>query len=260
MSQAAGGNFGSSEPPGSPAPNNRSSGEPIASGLGSTSLARKDTGPRTQQGKERSKQNAVKHGIFSKVAVVNGESRADFDALLNGLRNDLQPVGTLEELLVEKLATLFWRNRRLLIAEGAEIRAGSELVDWDGQERQRQEFAGLPPRLLFNSGLMLCIANPHAVQGCLSFLEELEHGIEARGFAPELDAVILTKLYGRDHQENGKPTLFGSYLRCAELATCPEEGRKEKGLPSNQKVKEIFLTEMRKVVVTVFLSIDGIMQ
>jgi hypothetical protein len=221
---------------------------PTASGHGSTSVVRKGTGPRTKQGKERSKHNAVTHGIFSKVVVLKGESQAEFDALLNRLRNDRQPVGTLEELLVEKLATLFWRNRRLLIAEGAEIRAGSEFVDWDGQERQRQEFAGLPPGLLFNNGLMLCIANPHAVQGCLSFLEELEGGIVARGFAPELDAVILTKLYGRDHQENGKPTLFGSYLRCAGLATCPEEGRKEKGLPSNQRVKEIFLAELRKVV------------
>src|ERR1700680_529775 len=118
-----GDDLSSSEPTASRTPKNGSSGESTVSGLGSTSLVSNASGPRTPLGKERSKHNAITHGIFSKVVVLRGESRADFDALLNGLRNDRQPVGTLEEVLVEKLAALFWRNRRLLIAEGDEIRA-----------------------------------------------------------------------------------------------------------------------------------------
>lgn len=84
----------------------------------SSSLTRAATGPRTQQGKERSKHNALKCGIFSKVVVLKGESRAEFEDLLDGLRNYLQPEGTLEEILVEKLTALFWRERRLIIADG----------------------------------------------------------------------------------------------------------------------------------------------
>ena len=61
---------------------------PAASGPGSTSLVRKATGPRTQQGKERSKHNAITHGIFSKAVVLKGESQADFDALLSALYQD----------------------------------------------------------------------------------------------------------------------------------------------------------------------------
>src|SRR5712692_1167171 len=139
VAEIAGENLSSSEPTLSQTPKNRSNGEPTASGPGPTSLVRKATGPRTPQGKERSKHNAITHGIFSKVVVLKGEPQAEFNGLLNGLRNDLQPTGTLEELLVEKLAALFWRKRRLLIAEGAEIRASSEFVEWNGQERQRQE-------------------------------------------------------------------------------------------------------------------------
>jgi len=41
------------------------------------------------QGKERSKHNAVKHGIFSNLPFLDGESKAQFDSLLNGLREDL---------------------------------------------------------------------------------------------------------------------------------------------------------------------------
>lgn len=78
----------------------------------SSSLVRRGTGPRTEQGKEKSKHNALKYGIFSKVVVLENESQAEVDALRNELRDYLQPEGALEEILVDKLTTLFWRLRR----------------------------------------------------------------------------------------------------------------------------------------------------
>jgi hypothetical protein len=89
-----------------------------------SSLPRRAGGPRTPKGKERSKHNALKHGLFSKAVLLKDEPRDEYESLLNGLRDHLQPVGTLEILLVDRLATLFWRHRRLLIAEGAEIQKG----------------------------------------------------------------------------------------------------------------------------------------
>ena len=83
----------------------------------SLSLSRQSTGPRTPKGKERSKYNALKSGIFSKVIVLKGESRGTFDKLLNGLFSDSQPVGELEQILVEKIAILVWRYRRLIVTE-----------------------------------------------------------------------------------------------------------------------------------------------
>ncbi len=63
--------------------------------------------------------------------MLKGESRADYNLLLKGLRETFQPVGKFEELLVEKLATISWRHRRLLVAEGAEIRKNSEFLEFD---------------------------------------------------------------------------------------------------------------------------------
>src|SRR5229473_8309256 len=100
--------------------------EPSKENKSPSLVPRKSTGPRTPQGKERTKRNALRHGIFSSVVVLKGESQVEFDALLNGLRNCYLPVGELEELLVDKLATLHWRGRRILIAEAAEIRAQGE--------------------------------------------------------------------------------------------------------------------------------------
>jgi len=66
----------------------------------------KPTGPRTEQGKKRSSRNATKHGVFSKVIVLKGESRSEYEELLTGLRESHHPEGTSEELLVEKLRSL----------------------------------------------------------------------------------------------------------------------------------------------------------
>jgi hypothetical protein len=73
---------------------------------------RRSTGPRTALGKQRSKHNAAKYGIFSNVLLLPWESKEEFDALLSGLRDHYQPVGTLEEVLVDQLVSSLWRLRR----------------------------------------------------------------------------------------------------------------------------------------------------
>lgn len=110
-------------------------GEPLAND--STALARPGTGPRTTKGKQRSRYNALKHGIFSKVVVLENEPRAEFNALLQGWLNVLQPQGEFEEFLVEKLAALAWRHRRLIIAEGKNIESLEigTLIDPEGPSR-----------------------------------------------------------------------------------------------------------------------------
>ena len=106
-----------------------------------TRPAHKRGGPRTQVGKQKSCQNAVKHGVFSKLFLLKGESRSEFDSLLAGLRACYQPEGMLEEALVEKLAVLMWRQRRLLIAESVEIWKGREFIKWDGKQDTDDEAA-----------------------------------------------------------------------------------------------------------------------
>ena len=79
------------------------------------------TGPRTLRGKNKVRRNATKHGIFSEAILKGRESRSEYQALLAGLTENFQPEGTMEELLVQKLCTLLWRQRRLLRAECAAI-------------------------------------------------------------------------------------------------------------------------------------------
>lgn len=88
--------------------------------------AQLSTGPRTKEGKSRSRQNAVKHGILSSALLIldgdGAEDRSEFDELLSALRRDLAPVGMLEEMLVEKIAVCWWRQKRALKCEAGLVR------------------------------------------------------------------------------------------------------------------------------------------
>jgi hypothetical protein len=82
-----------------------------------SNLAKQSTGPRTERGKRVSSRNALKHAIFSKAVVLKGESQAEVDHWVLELRKYFQPQGALEDILVDKIVALFWRQRRVLIAE-----------------------------------------------------------------------------------------------------------------------------------------------
>jgi hypothetical protein len=76
------------------------------------SNAQKSTGPRTAEGKERASQNAVKHGLLAKEAVIQGEDPAEFEMYREGMLRTLAPVGPVEEMLAERVVGLSWRLRR----------------------------------------------------------------------------------------------------------------------------------------------------
>jgi hypothetical protein len=71
------------------------------------------TGPKTPQGKASARQNALKHGLHSTQMLVPGEDEAALKELSEHLRDELQPVGELEGLLVERVIAAAWRLRRL---------------------------------------------------------------------------------------------------------------------------------------------------
>jgi hypothetical protein len=68
--------------------------------------------------------NAMKHGILSRLAVLAHEDHAEFDDLLAALIEEHRPAGMTERHLIEELATIIWRKRRVLLAEGAKINEG----------------------------------------------------------------------------------------------------------------------------------------
>lgn len=68
--------------------------------------------------------NALKHGILSRYTVLSHESHADYECLVNSLIDENMPAGPTEQHLIEELASVIWRKRRVLQAEGATINKG----------------------------------------------------------------------------------------------------------------------------------------
>ncbi|MBI3768765.1 MAG: hypothetical protein HY271_09780 [Deltaproteobacteria bacterium] len=103
----------------------------------------RSTGPRSIEGKARSRWNAVRHGILARATpIAEGGAREnvlEFQYLLAQLRRDLQPGTALEEMLIERIASCYWRLGRVVRAETAAIQARVEdlLVDDEVDTRRR---------------------------------------------------------------------------------------------------------------------------
>ncbi len=90
-----------------------------------TIITRDEMAPAAPVGKyEPVRFNAMKHGILSRLTVLPHEDSADFTDLLAALLDEHQPAGMTERHLIEELATIIWRKRRVLLAEGASINHG----------------------------------------------------------------------------------------------------------------------------------------
>ena len=113
--------------------------------------ARKSTGPKTAEGKRRSSRNALKHGLLAREVVIRegdgAETQADFDALLADLCDELRPKGIIEETLVERIATCYWRLRRAQRYEVGAIRNSLDECNRPQDEPDTETAADVHDRL-----------------------------------------------------------------------------------------------------------------
>ena len=74
----------------------------------------RSTGSKTPEGKAAVHYDAMKHGLLSEdVVLLPREDEAALRELGELLREELQPVGELENLLVDRISAAHWRLRRL---------------------------------------------------------------------------------------------------------------------------------------------------
>lgn len=73
---------------------------------------------------DRSKLNALKHGVLARYAILPWEDENEYQILFGKLLREHEPQGATEAHLVEEIASVIWRKRRLLMAEAAVQRRG----------------------------------------------------------------------------------------------------------------------------------------
>src|SRR5438874_274357 len=81
--------------------------------------AQRSTGPRTAAGKDRSRFNALKHGLTARTPVLPGEDPEAFQSRIEAFVTFLGPENELEQYLAESAAQSSWQLDRARRAEAA---------------------------------------------------------------------------------------------------------------------------------------------
>ena len=110
---------------------------PDARARANRSNALLSTGPRTDSGKQRSSQNALRHGLTAARAVLPTEDRAAYDAHRRGFFDEYRPATPTETQLTQELADTAWRINRIPSLEAALLdRAANPPTDQARQPNQ----------------------------------------------------------------------------------------------------------------------------
>ena len=80
-------------------------------------MLRKSTGPITEEGKQRSRCNAVRHGLTAETVIGALEDAEDYKAFEAAIIADYDAQSAVERELVLRLASLLWRLRRATTME-----------------------------------------------------------------------------------------------------------------------------------------------
>ena len=91
--------------------------------------ALRSTGPKTEDGKRRSRQNAVRHGLTSETVVAALEDIEDYQAFEAAVIADYDARTAVERELVLRLASLLWRIRRATAIETDLLQIQAEILE-----------------------------------------------------------------------------------------------------------------------------------
>jgi len=174
--------------------------------------ASKSTGPRTQDGKRRSRGNALRHGLTAETVITSLEDAEDYEAFQASVIADYDAESAVEREMVLRLASILWRLRRA---------TGIETALFTFAARETNQLADEP---------------------------SCELSVEVVGLLEHHNSGQDTRPDAEDGSENGEPwnpssePLANSYLRLVALPTFP--------LDRLTRYDHILWRQARQIIVT----------
>jgi hypothetical protein len=107
--------------------------------------ARLSTGPVTEEGKRRSRQNALRHGLTAETVIDALEDAEDYAAFEMAVTADYDAQSAVERELVLRLASLLWRLRRATAIESGLFKIQAKQLL---QFRQRRDAHQKCPKII----------------------------------------------------------------------------------------------------------------
>ena len=165
--------------------------------------ARLSTGPTTDEGKKKSRHNAVRHGLTAETVIAALEDAEDYAAFEMAVTADYDAQSAVERELVLRLASLLWRLRRATTIETGlfELQA-RHLLDFRRRRQAHQRSQHVIDSIYQRS------INEHRDQEAGSQDELPAIAVDSTSSSP-VDAPV--------HSDD----ITRSYVRLTNLATCP---------------------------------------
>jgi len=161
--------------------------------------ARLSTGPVTDEGKRRSRQNAVRHGLTAETVIRSLEDAEDYAAFELAVTSDYDAQTSVERELVLRLANLLWRLRRATAIETGlfefQVRHLLEFRRGRNDRRRRQQ-----------------------VIDDIYRNAKSDNGIHQ---SPDEDSASAIETAPSSCADNFSDDITGSYIRLTNLPTCP---------------------------------------
>src|ERR1700747_1871446 len=102
--------------------------------------ARLSTGPVTEEGKRKSRQNALRHGLTAETVIDALEDAEDYAAFELAVTADYDAQSAVERELVLRLASLLWRLRRATSIESGLFKLqAKQLLQFRKRRQAHQE-------------------------------------------------------------------------------------------------------------------------
>jgi len=122
--------------------------------------ARKSTGPTTPEGKERSRCNAIRHGLTAETIIAGLEDAEDYQAFEQAVAADYDAETAVERELVLRLASVLWRLRRATGIESALFEAVADRSNEPDQEQEPKPAAILEIASLSEQSRLVLVQGP----------------------------------------------------------------------------------------------------
>jgi hypothetical protein len=126
--------------------------------------AQKSTGPITDEGKQQSRRNAVRHGLTAETIIGALEDAEDYQAFEAAIIADYEAQSAVERELVLRLASLLWRLRRAITIETGLFEIEAERLSEAGRSHQVSPSSREVVRALF--GPHASINSPDSPPAC----------------------------------------------------------------------------------------------
>jgi hypothetical protein len=121
--------------------------------------ALRSTGPNTEEGKGRSRQNAIRHGLCAETVIEMVEDTEDYQGFEAAVIADYDAQTAVERELVLRLASLLWRLRRATAIETDLLRIQAEILRERRDKAQSQDQLERPqviPFRVVEAAIPLC--------------------------------------------------------------------------------------------------------